>query len=76
MYEDTKEFIQRCARCQKHVGITARDAMPLTYNIQVELFNVWGINYMKPFPKDMFNYLPLLQMTIKDLSLDLYAIDT
>ena len=51
MYEDTKEFIRRCRKCQKHGGITARDAMPLTYNLQVELFDVWGIDYMGPFPK-------------------------
>jgi hypothetical protein len=25
--------------------------MPLTYNLQVELFDVWGIEYMGPFPK-------------------------
>jgi hypothetical protein len=25
--------------------------MPLTYNLQVELFDVWGIDCMGPFPK-------------------------
>jgi hypothetical protein len=25
--------------------------MPLTYNLQVELFDVWGIDYMGPFQK-------------------------
>ena len=40
MYADAKEFIRRCKYCQKHGGITARDAMPLTYNLQVELFDV------------------------------------
>ena len=25
--------------------------MPLTYNLQVDLFNAWGIDYMGPFPK-------------------------
>ena len=24
--------------------------MPLTNNLQIELFDVWGINYMGPFP--------------------------
>ena len=32
-------------------GITARDAMPLTNNLQVELFDVWGIDFMGPFQK-------------------------
>jgi transposase InsO family protein len=25
--------------------------MPFNYNLQVELFNVWGIDFMGPFPK-------------------------
>jgi hypothetical protein len=51
MYNDTKEFIRRCTPCQKHGNINARDAMPLTINLQLELFDVWGIDYMGPFPK-------------------------
>nr|AAR00600.1 putative reverse transcriptase [Oryza sativa Japonica Group] len=51
MYEDSKEFVRRCTSCQRQGGITARDAMPLTYNLQVEIFDVWGIDFMGPFPK-------------------------
>ena len=51
MYEDTNEFIWRCTDYQKHGGSTAHNAMPLTYNLQAELFDVWGIDYMGPFPK-------------------------
>ena len=51
MYDDTKEFIRRCIPCQKHWNINARDAMPLTTNLQLELFDVWGIDYMGPFSK-------------------------
>ena len=29
MYEDTREFIRRCRRCQMHGGIKTRNAMPL-----------------------------------------------
>jgi hypothetical protein len=49
MYEDTKNFIQRCVSCQKHGNINIRDAMPLTNNLQIDLFDVWGID--GPFPK-------------------------
>ena len=51
MYEDTREFIRRCRRCQMHGGITTRNAMSLTNNLQVELFDVWGIGFMGRFPK-------------------------
>jgi hypothetical protein len=50
MYGDTKEFIRRCHRYQKHGGITTQDAMPLHDNLQVELFDVWVIDFMGPFP--------------------------
>jgi hypothetical protein len=51
MYQDTKEFVRRCTRCQKHGNINTRDAMPLQNNLQIELFDVWGIDYMGPFQK-------------------------
>jgi hypothetical protein len=51
MYQDTIEFVKRYTRCQKHGNINARDAMPLMNNLQVELFDVWGIDFMGPFPK-------------------------
>jgi len=50
MYEDTKQYIQRCGPCQRHGNINTRDAMPLTNNLQIELFDVWRIDYMGPFP--------------------------
>jgi hypothetical protein len=32
--------------------------MPLTTNLQIELFDVWGIDYMRPFPKSgKFEYI-------------------
>jgi hypothetical protein len=50
MYEDTRKFIRRCGPCQRHSNINTKDAMPLTNNLQVKLFDVWGIDYMGPFP--------------------------
>jgi hypothetical protein len=46
MYQDAKDFVRRCPRCQKHGNISTRDAMPLTTSLQVEIFDVWGIDYM------------------------------
>jgi len=51
MYEYTKVFIRTCGSCQRHKNINTRDAMPLTSNLQIELFDVWGIDYMGPFVK-------------------------
>jgi hypothetical protein len=51
MYEDDKSFIRRCVRCHKHRNINARDVMPLTTNLQIDIFDVWGIDFMGSFPK-------------------------
>jgi hypothetical protein len=51
MYQDTKDFVRRCGSCQRHDNINTREAMPLTNNLQIELFDVWGIDYMGPFLK-------------------------
>jgi hypothetical protein len=40
MYQDTKDFIRRCKSCQRHENINSRNAMPLTTNLQIELFDV------------------------------------
>jgi hypothetical protein len=47
-----------CTPCQKHGSINARNATPLTTNLQIELFDVWGIDYNGPFPKSwQFEYI-------------------
>jgi hypothetical protein len=50
MYDGAKSFVRRCNRCQRHGNINTRDAMPLTSNLLIDIFDVWGINFMGPFP--------------------------
>jgi hypothetical protein len=50
MYDDAKSFVQRCSRCQRHGNINIRDAMPLTSNLQIDIFDVRGIDFMGSFP--------------------------
>jgi transposase InsO family protein len=49
MYTDALDYVKRCARCPKHGNINTHDEMPLTNNLQIEHFDVWGIDYMGPF---------------------------
>jgi hypothetical protein len=50
MYDDAKSFVRRCSQCQRHENINTRDVMPLTSNLQIDIFDVWGIDFMGPFP--------------------------
>ncbi|XP_057790737.1 uncharacterized protein LOC131007839 [Salvia miltiorrhiza] len=38
-------------QCQRVGNIGRRNEMPLNNNLVVEVFNVWGIDFMGPFPK-------------------------
>jgi hypothetical protein len=50
MYDGTKSFVRCCSQCQRHRNINTRDAMTLTLNFQIDIFDVWGIDFMGPFP--------------------------
>jgi hypothetical protein len=50
MYDDAKSFVRCYSQCQRHGNISTRDTMPLTSNLQIDIFNVWGIDFMGPFP--------------------------
>jgi hypothetical protein len=50
MYGDAKEFVRQCPRYQKHGNINSRDAMPLKSNLQMEIFDVWRIDFMGSLP--------------------------
>ncbi|KAH9753175.1 Endonuclease [Citrus sinensis] len=42
-------------KCQRTWNITSRREMPLTNILEVEVFDVWGINFMRPFPPSFGN---------------------
>nr|GEU51203.1 reverse transcriptase domain-containing protein [Tanacetum cinerariifolium] len=49
-YKDAHEFVKNCDSCQRQGKISQRDEMPQN-SIQVcEIFDVWGIDFMSPFP--------------------------
>ncbi|GJX72688.1 reverse transcriptase domain-containing protein [Tanacetum coccineum] len=50
IYKDAHDFVTRCDICQRQGKITQRDEMPQN-SIQVcEIFDIWGIDFMGPFP--------------------------
>jgi hypothetical protein len=40
MYDDVKSFVRHYSRSQIHKNINTRDAMPLTLNLQIDIFDV------------------------------------
>ena len=50
LYKDTHQFVLSCDECQMIGNIGNRQEMPLNYSLVVEPFDVWGFDYMGPFP--------------------------
>ncbi|WKA02131.1 hypothetical protein VitviT2T_020354 [Vitis vinifera] len=44
-----------CDRCQRLGKLTKRNQMPMNPTLIVELFDVWGIDFMGPFPMSFGN---------------------
>ncbi|GAB2270284.1 hypothetical protein Dimus_038834 [Dionaea muscipula] len=55
LFKDAREFCKACPRCQRSGNISRRDMMPLNPIIVVEIFDVWGIDFMGPFATSFGN---------------------
>nr|GEW75498.1 DNA-directed DNA polymerase [Tanacetum cinerariifolium] len=55
IYKEAHEFVKNCDSCQRQGKISQRDEMPQN-SIQIcEIFDVWGIDFMGPFPSSQGN---------------------
>eukprot|EP00257_Ricinus_communis_P025114 XP_025012528.1 uncharacterized protein LOC107260976 [Ricinus communis] len=60
LFRDSYMFCKACENCQKTGNLGHRDQMPLTSILICEIFDVWGIDFMGPFPPSNGNiYIPL-----------------
>ena len=60
IFKDAYEFVKCCDRCQRTGNITKRHEMPLTTILEVEVFDVWGIDFMGHFPSSFENLYILI----------------
>ncbi|GKA13091.1 putative nucleotidyltransferase, ribonuclease H [Tanacetum coccineum] len=55
IFRDAKNYVIKCDACQKSGNISSRNEMPQN-NIQVcEVFDIWGLDFMGPFPDSRGN---------------------
>ncbi|WJZ89320.1 hypothetical protein VitviT2T_008546 [Vitis vinifera] len=50
LFKDAHIMCRSCDRCQRLGKLTKRNQMPMNPILIVELFDVWGIDFMGPFP--------------------------
>ena len=60
VFRDCAEWVKLCDRCQKIGNINSRNEMPLRGIMVVQIFDVWGIDFMGPFPPLLGNLYILL----------------
>ncbi|XP_021725331.1 uncharacterized protein K02A2.6-like [Chenopodium quinoa] len=60
MFKDAYAYVKACDWCQRTGTISKKNEMPLNNILKVELFDVWGIDFMGPFPSSYGNCYILL----------------
>ncbi|KAK8919010.1 hypothetical protein KSP39_PZI021786 [Platanthera zijinensis] len=49
LFKDAHNFAKCCDACQRIGNIGQRDSMPLHNTLEIEIFDMWGIDFMGPF---------------------------
>ena len=62
LFKDNTKFVQNCDRCERVGNINRRNEMPLSNILEIEIFYVWGIDFIGPFPPSFGNLYILLAM--------------
>ncbi|GKA83575.1 reverse transcriptase domain-containing protein [Tanacetum coccineum] len=55
IFRDARRLVQVCDACQRAGNISSRDETPQKYIQVCEIFDVWGIDFMGPFPSSNGN---------------------
>ncbi|GJY45764.1 reverse transcriptase domain-containing protein [Tanacetum coccineum] len=55
IFRDARKLVQVCDACQRAGNISSRDETPQKYIKVCEIFDVWGIDFMGPFPSSNGN---------------------
>nr|CAN68648.1 hypothetical protein VITISV_002821 [Vitis vinifera] len=55
LFKDSHIMCRSCDRCQRLGKLTKRNQMPMNPILIVDLFDVWGIDFMGPFPMSFGN---------------------
>ncbi|KAI4315915.1 hypothetical protein L6164_023944 [Bauhinia variegata] len=55
LFKDAQSFVERCDKCQRARNLSKRYELPQNPILEVELFHVWGIDFMGPFPSSYVN---------------------
>ena len=49
LFKDARNFVKNCDACQRIGNIGKRQEMAMNYNLVIEPFDIWRMDYMGPF---------------------------
>nr|XP_025702609.1 uncharacterized protein K02A2.6-like [Arachis hypogaea] len=55
LFKDAKELVKGCNECQRTGNLPKKNEMPQNFILELKLFDVWGIDFMGPFPTSYSN---------------------
>lgn len=62
IFRDAYNYVKRCDGCQRMGNTSMRNEMPLNNILEFELFDVWGIDFIGPFPPSNRNTYILVEV--------------
>ncbi|GJU63100.1 reverse transcriptase domain-containing protein [Tanacetum coccineum] len=71
IYKDAYEFVKSCDACQRQGKISQRDEMPQNAIQVCEIFDLWGIDFMGPFPSSRGDHRKLQTMNLASFMIKL-----
>ena len=60
LFKDAHQFVSSCDKCQRMGSISKQDEPPMRTILEVELLDLWGIDFMGPCPSSFSNLYILL----------------
>ncbi|XP_074265042.1 uncharacterized protein LOC141587458 [Silene latifolia] len=55
LFKDVASYLKACDRCQRTGNVSKRNEMPQNFILEIEVFDVWGIDFQGPFPSSYGN---------------------
>nr|GFB37340.1 reverse transcriptase domain-containing protein [Tanacetum cinerariifolium] len=76
IYKDAFELVKHCDSCQRQGKVSQRDEMPQNFIQICEIFDVWGIDFMGPFPSSKGNKYILVALDYLSKRVEAKALPT
>jgi len=76
LFKSAHAFVESCNACQRTRNISRRNEIPLNNILEVELFDVWGLDFIGPFLPSYTNQYILIAVDYVSKCVEVVALPT